>query len=123
MNLSVTSSPDVLSDHADKNCAEIILIAGPTASGKSSLALALCSEIARTGRQACIINADSMQVYQEMQVLTARPTREEVEQFPHEMHCPPLVVIRNLDLNLCTIPIYAASGHPNLHQTRLPKIG
>ena len=86
MNLSVTSSPDVLSAHADQNRAEIILIAGATASGKSSLALALCSEIARTGRQACIINADSMQVYQEMQVLTARPTREEVEQFPHELY-------------------------------------
>ena len=86
MNLSVTSSPDVLSAHADQNRAEIILIAGATASGKSSLALALCSEIARTGWQACIINADSMQVYQEMQVLTARPTREEVEQCPHELY-------------------------------------
>ena len=86
MNLSVTSSPDVLPASTDQIRAEIILIAGATASGKSSLALSLASEITTAGGQACIINADSMQVYREMQVLTARPSIEEVKQCPHELY-------------------------------------
>ena len=47
----------------------VLLIAGPTASGKSALAL----EIARA-ENGVIINADSMQVYAELRVLTARPS-------------------------------------------------
>ena len=47
-----------------------ILIAGPTASGKSGLALALAEKLSGT-----VINADSMQVYRELSILTARPTR------------------------------------------------
>src|SRR5262249_33496832 len=45
-----------------------ILIAGPTASGKSALALALAEALGGT-----IINADSMQVYRDLRILTARP--------------------------------------------------
>ena len=48
---------------------DALLIAGPTASGKSSLALALAEALNGT-----IINADSMQVYRELRILTARPT-------------------------------------------------
>ena len=85
MNLSVTS-PDELLAVAGQNRAEIILIAGATASGKSSLALALAARINEAGKQCCIINADSMQVYQEMRVLTARPSDEEIKKCPHRLY-------------------------------------
>jgi tRNA dimethylallyltransferase len=55
-----------------------LLIAGPTASGKSATAL----KIARLF-DATIINADSMQVYRDLRVLTARPSREEEALAPH----------------------------------------
>jgi tRNA dimethylallyltransferase len=58
-----------------------ILIAGPTASGKSALALAL----AETHR-GVIINADSMQVYRDLRVLTARPTPDEEARLPHLLY-------------------------------------
>ena len=50
---------------------KIILIYGPTASGKSNFAIKLAKKI--SGQ---IINADSMQVYKELKVLTARPFRK-----------------------------------------------
>jgi tRNA dimethylallyltransferase len=56
----------------------IWLIAGPTASGKSALALRLARE---TGGE--IVNADSMQLYADLRVLTARPSLEEESQAPH----------------------------------------
>jgi tRNA dimethylallyltransferase len=56
------------------------LIAGPTASGKSALALALAE---RTG--GTVINADSAQVYADLCVLTARPTPEEEARAPHRL--------------------------------------
>jgi len=59
----------------------ITLIAGPTASGKSRLALEMA---ARTG--AAIINADSQQLYADLRVLTARPTSEEEAQAPHHLY-------------------------------------
>ncbi|HWG04718.1 MAG TPA: tRNA (adenosine(37)-N6)-dimethylallyltransferase MiaA [Beijerinckiaceae bacterium] len=55
-----------------------LLIAGPTASGKSALALA-CAE----RRRATIVNADSMQVYRDLRILTARPSAEEEIRVPH----------------------------------------
>ena len=58
-----------------------VLIAGPTASGKSALALELARE---TG--GVIINADSMQVYRDLRVLTARPTPEEEARVPHRLY-------------------------------------
>lgn len=57
-----------------------LLIAGPTASGKSALALKLARE-----RNGVIINADSMQVYSELRILTARPTAEEEAFVPHRL--------------------------------------
>ena len=57
-----------------------ILIAGPTASGKSALALEMAL---RHG--GAIINADSMQVYRELRILTARPTPDEEAQAPHRL--------------------------------------
>lgn len=57
------------------------LIMGPTASGKSALALALAE---RLGGE--IVNADSMQVYRDFRVLTARPSREEEANAPHHLY-------------------------------------
>lgn len=58
-----------------------LLVAGPTASGKSALALALAEQIGGT-----IINADSMQVYRELRVLTARPTPQDETRVPHVLY-------------------------------------
>ena len=58
-----------------------VLIAGPTASGKSAAALALAARLGGT-----IINADSMQVYRELTVLTARPTPDDEAMAPHRLY-------------------------------------
>lgn len=58
-----------------------VLIAGPTASGKSALAW----ELVQAGG-GLIINADALQVYQNWRVLTARPTVEEENLFPHALY-------------------------------------
>jgi tRNA dimethylallyltransferase len=58
-----------------------VLIAGPTASGKSALALELAQ---KTG--GVVINADSMQVYRDLRVITARPTPEEEAKVPHRLY-------------------------------------
>ena len=58
-----------------------ILIAGPTASGKSALALALAEKFGGT-----IVNADSMQVYRDLRVITARPTPAEEARVPHRLY-------------------------------------
>lgn len=61
------------------------LIAGPTASGKSGLAVELALALEKRGRQAVIINADSAQVYSDLQVLSARPSEEEVQGIEHRL--------------------------------------
>ncbi|MBB3133343.1 tRNA dimethylallyltransferase [Rhizobium pisi] len=58
-----------------------ILITGPTASGKSALAV----ELARRHGGA-VVNADSMQVYDTLRVLTARPSEEEMQGVPHHLY-------------------------------------
>ena len=58
-----------------------VLIAGPTASGKSALALALAVRAGGT-----IINTDSMQVYRDLRVITARPTAEEQRHASHLLY-------------------------------------
>ncbi|MBS1183914.1 MAG: miaA [Proteobacteria bacterium] len=58
-----------------------VLIAGPTASGKSALALAIAE---RCG--GVVINADSMQVYRELSILTARPTADDEARAPHRLY-------------------------------------
>jgi len=63
------------------NTPEAILIAGPTASGKSRLAI----EIA-TLRNGVVINADSMQVYAELRAVTARPSAEDEARVPHRLY-------------------------------------
>ena len=59
----------------------VILIAGPTASGKSALALRLAE-----ARRGIIVNADSMQVYAELRILTARPSAEDEARAPHRLY-------------------------------------
>lgn len=56
------------------------LIAGPTASGKSALALALAERVRGT-----IVNADASQVYRDLRVVTARPSAEEEARAPHRL--------------------------------------
>lgn len=58
-----------------------ILIAGPTASGKSAFALSLAHRVGGT-----IINADAMQVYRELRILTARPSAEDEACAPHQLY-------------------------------------
>ena len=58
-----------------------LLIAGPTASGKSAVALTLAKAFGAT-----IVNADSMQVYADLRVVTARPTPDEEATAPHRLY-------------------------------------
>ena len=59
----------------------VIVITGPTASGKSALALALAER-----RQGVVINADAMQTYDAFPILTAQPTTEERARVPHRLY-------------------------------------
>jgi tRNA dimethylallyltransferase len=59
----------------------IVLLAGPTASGKSALALRLAEKFGGV-----IVNADSMQVYRDLRIITARPTAAEEAQVPHRLY-------------------------------------
>ncbi|PZM14107.1 tRNA (adenosine(37)-N6)-dimethylallyltransferase MiaA [Rhizobium tubonense] len=63
------------------NDIEAILITGPTASGKSALAVELAKQ-----HGGVVINADSMQVYDTLRVLTARPTDEDMQGVPHHLY-------------------------------------
>jgi tRNA dimethylallyltransferase len=58
----------------------LIIIAGPTASGKSALALALAQQIGGV-----IVNADSAQIYRDLPVLSAAPTTEERKLLEHRL--------------------------------------
>ena len=60
---------------------EVIIVAGPTASGKSALGLTLAVEFG-----GCVINADSMQVYRELEILTARPGADALAAAPHRLY-------------------------------------
>jgi tRNA dimethylallyltransferase len=59
----------------------VTLIAGPTASGKSALGARLAAE-----RGGIVVNADSMQVYRELRILTARPTEADEATVPHRLY-------------------------------------
>jgi tRNA dimethylallyltransferase len=59
----------------------VVVIGGPTASGKSALALALAERL-----DGIVVNADAMQVYRELAILTARPTAEEMQRVPHRVY-------------------------------------
>ena len=63
------------------NQSKIILIAGPTASGKSNFAVRLAKKI-----DGEIINADSMQIYKQLKILTARPNKKEQKNIRHHLY-------------------------------------
>lgn len=88
----------------------VIIIAGPTASGKSALAIDVAREFS-----GLIINADSMQVYRELNVLSARPPMRDLDQAPHRLYGvlaadDPCSVGRWLDLALGEIKAAWADG-------------
>jgi tRNA dimethylallyltransferase len=92
-----------------------VLIAGPTASGKSALALKLAHELGGE-----IVNADSMQVYGVLDRLTARPSAEDLALVPHHLygHVPP--ANRLFHRHLAERGIRSHRGHPRAReQSRL----
>jgi tRNA dimethylallyltransferase len=58
-----------------------VLIAGPTASGKSALAMRLAERL-----NGVVVNADSMQVYRDLRIITARPSKQEEARLPHRLY-------------------------------------
>lgn len=75
----------------------VLVIFGPTASGKTALALGLFGRDSPFGLPAEIISADSMQVYRGMDIGTAKPDRALLEKLPHH-----LIDIRNPDEQFCS---------------------
>jgi tRNA dimethylallyltransferase len=59
----------------------LVLIAGPTASGKSALALTLAQQI-----QGVIVNADSAQIYRDLRILSAAPTEDDLQKAEHRLY-------------------------------------
>jgi tRNA dimethylallyltransferase len=66
---------------SEGHSSKAVLIAGPTASGKSALALELALDVG-----GIVINADSMQVYRDLRIITARPTEDEETRVPHRLY-------------------------------------
>ena len=66
---------------SEGHSSKAVLIAGPTASGKSALALELALSAGGV-----VINADSMQVYGDLRIITARPTLDEEARAPHRLY-------------------------------------
>jgi tRNA dimethylallyltransferase len=63
----------------------LALIAGPTASGKSDLAVKLALALGERGRKGVVVNADASQLYADLKVLSARPTEEEMQGVEHRL--------------------------------------
>ena len=63
----------------------LALIAGPTASGKSDLAVRLGQRLEKMGKRAVVLNADSAQVYADLRVLSARPGEDEMGGIEHRL--------------------------------------
>lgn len=78
LQTSVTTVSDI--PMTDETGAPIIFIAGPTASGKTAAALALARSL-----DAEIVNADAIQVYRDLEILSARPGLEALSQAPHHL--------------------------------------
>lgn len=61
------------------------VICGPTAGGKSSLAMAVARRLGEMGQQAELVSADAYQVYRDMDIGTAKPSRAELDEVPHHL--------------------------------------
>ncbi|HLJ62866.1 MAG TPA: isopentenyl transferase family protein, partial [Stellaceae bacterium] len=59
----------------------ILIVAGPSASGKSALALALAEALGGV-----VVNADSLQIYRDLAILTARPRLRDLARAPHRLY-------------------------------------
>jgi tRNA dimethylallyltransferase len=98
-----------LSGRSIMQTSKIIVIAGPTASGKSGLALDIAKETKGT-----VINADSMQVYKDIPILAASPSKEDIAIAPHKLYGIYDASVRGnvVDwLNLCKQEILEAQNH------------
>ncbi len=60
---------------------KVLILFGPTASGKSNIALKISANV-----KATIINADSMQVYKNLRILTSRPSEEDEKKVEHKLY-------------------------------------
>nr|WP_181707405.1 tRNA (adenosine(37)-N6)-dimethylallyltransferase MiaA [Chthonobacter rhizosphaerae] len=77
-----SAAPDEMAHGGDRGGKpRAVVIAGPTASGKSALAVEIARALGGT-----VVNADSMQVYADLSILTARPTAEDMERVPHRLY-------------------------------------
>lgn len=90
---------------------DVHIIAGPTASGKSARALTLAKEIGGV-----IINADSLQIYDGLSILTATPSVDEMKDVPHRLYgvLPPQEVLSAIDwrkMALCEIDAALGNGY------------
>lgn len=74
-----------LSPESGDGLPPLALIAGPTASGKSDVAVGLALALREQGREAVVVNADSAQVYADLRVLSARPSEDEMQGVPHRL--------------------------------------
>jgi|AntRauTorcE11897_2_1112592.scaffolds.fasta_scaffold00934_7 tRNA dimethylallyltransferase len=75
------ASPHDIPGALDSSCSPVVIIGGPTASGKSGLGLAFARQY-----DGVIINADSIQLYDALPTLTAHPSAEEQRQAPHWLY-------------------------------------
>ena len=70
-----------MSSARNAQLSSVLVVAGPTASGKSALALCLAEALGGV-----VINADSMQVYRDLRILTARPSEQDEARVPHRLY-------------------------------------
>lgn len=78
---------DIVPGMSVNNTSSVLIIAGPTASGKTALAIALgLAHTRQTGQGTSIINMDSMQLYRELPIMSAQPTAEEQAALPHHLY-------------------------------------
>jgi tRNA dimethylallyltransferase len=83
--VSVSAISRAMSNGQSPGLEAVALIAGPTASGKSDLAVELALELARRGARGVVLNADSAQVYRDLRILSARPTDDEMRGVEHRL--------------------------------------
>jgi tRNA dimethylallyltransferase len=71
-------------NHPDPSKPKVIVVTGPTASGKTGFSLRLAEQIrSKTGKNVEIISADSRQVYKHIPIAAAQPSKEELKKFKH----------------------------------------